>query len=182
MELLGTTGVRRGEALGLRWADVALDSATVRIVPAYVRGADGLHFGEPKTNTGRRMIALDPTTVAALRAHRAAQNRERLAWGPAYQDGDLVFSRENGAPLDPDSVTGIFERRVRELGLPRIRLHDLRHTHATLALTAGIHPKVVQERLGHSSITMTLDLYSHAIPAMQADAADRIAALVDAAV
>lgn len=180
--LLATSGVRRGEALALRWADVDLERSTVRIVRAYVRGAGGLHFGEPKTASGRRMIALDPATVAALRAHRAAQNRERLAWGPAYRDGDLMFSREDGSPLDPDSVSGIFERRVRELGLPRIRLHDLRHTHATLALAAGIHPKVVQERLGHSSITMTLDLYSHAIPAMQADAADRIAALIEAAI
>jgi len=178
--LAATTGVRRGELLGLRWADVDLERGAMRIVRAYVRGAGGLHFGEPKTASGRRMIALDPVTVAAIRAHRAAQNRERLAWGPAYRDGDLLFSREDGSPLDPDSISGTFERRVRELGLPRIRLHDLRHTHATLALAAGIHPKVVQERLGHSSITMTLDLYSHAIPAMQADAADRIAALKDA--
>ena len=78
------------------------------------------------------MIAVDPTTVAALRAHRAGQNRERLAWGPAYQDNDLVFSRENGTPLDPDSISGTFERMVRRLSLPRIRLHDLRHTHPRL--------------------------------------------------
>ncbi len=177
----GTTGLRRGELLALRWGDVDLERATARVVRAYVRGDAGLHFGEPKSAASRRMIALDPATVATLRAHRAAQNRERLSWGPAYQDGDLLFARENGAPMDPDSITGIFERRVRELKLPRIRLHDLRHTHATLALSAGIHPKVVQERLGHSSISMTLDTYSHAIPAMQADAADKIAALIEAA-
>ncbi len=179
--LAATTGVRRGELLGLRWADVDLERATVRIVRAYVRGAGGLHYGEPKTASGRRMIALDPVTVGVVRSHRARQAEERLAWGAGYQDGDLLFARENGTPLDPDSVTGFFERIVRELRLPRIRLHDLRHTHATLALSAGIHPKVVQERLGHSSIAMTLDLYSHSIPAMQADAADRIAALIEAA-
>ncbi len=152
----------------------------MRIVRAYVRGAAGLHYGEPKTASGRRMIALDPATVGVLRSHRARQAQERLAWGADYQGGDLLFARENGAPLDPDSVTGFFERIVRGLGLPRIRLHDLRHTHATLALSAGIHPRVVMERLGHSSIAMTLDLYSDSIPAMQAAAADRIAALIDA--
>ncbi len=83
--------------------------------------------------------------------------------------------------MDPDSVSGTFERLVRRLRLPMIRLHDLRHTHATLALAAGVHPKVVQERLGHSSVIMTLDLYSHAVPGMQADAASTIAARVDAA-
>lgn len=175
------SGLRRGELLALRWADVALDAGTARIVRAYVRGNAGLHFGEPKTATGRRLIALDPATVAVLKSHRARQAEERLAWGPDYRDADLIFCREDGSPLDPDGVTSRFERRVRELGLPRIRLHDLRHTYATLALAAGIHPKVVQERLGHSSITMTLDLYSHAVPAMQADAADRVAALIDAA-
>ncbi|MEJ7801903.1 MAG: site-specific integrase [Candidatus Limnocylindria bacterium] len=178
--LAATTGVRRGELLGLRWVDAELERATVRIVRAYVRGAAGLHYGEPKTASGRRMIALDPGTVGVLRSHRARQAQERLAWGADYQGGDLLFARENGAPLDPDSVTGFFERIVRGLGLPRIRLHNLRHTHATLALSAGIHPRVVMERLGHSSIAMTLDLYSDSIPAMQAAAADRIAALIDA--
>jgi len=118
---------------------------------------------------------------AALRAHRKAQLEERLQWGPAYEDGDLLFARENGTPMDPDGLSGTFKRRAAKLGLPRIRFHDMRHTHATLGLEAGIPPKVMQERLGHSSITMTLDLYSHVVPGMQKDAASRIAALIDAA-
>jgi len=175
-----TTGLRRGELLALRWADVALDNGTLSVSRAYVRGMDGLAYGEPKTNAGRRVVDLDPETVSALRAHRRAQLEERLRWGPAYEDGDLLFARENGTPMDPDGLSGTFERRAAKLGLPRIRFHDMRHTHATLGLEAGIPPKVMQERLGHSSITMTLDLYSHVVPGMQKDAATRIAALIDA--
>lgn len=178
--LAATTGLRRGEVLGLRWRELDLEAGRLRVTQQRVRGADGLGFGAPKTAKGRRSVALDPTTVAAMRAHRVRQNEERLAFGPGYQDADLVFARADGSPEDPDAISQAFERLERRVGLPRIRFHDLRHTHATLALAAGIHPKVVQERLGHSSITVTLDTYSHAIPAMQEDAATRIAALVDA--
>lgn len=131
---------------------------------------------------GRRSIELDLGTLAALQAHRQAQAVIRPRFGPYDEDADLVFARADGSPMDPDSVSGRFERIVRAMPLLLIRLHDLRHTHANLALAAGIHPKVVQERLGHSSVTMTLDLYSHAVPAMQADAASIVAALHDVAV
>lgn len=177
--LAATTGLRRGEVLGLRWRDVDLDAGRLQVTQQRVRGADGLGYGTPKTAKGRRSVALDPATVASLRSHRARQVAERLAFGPAYQDDDLVFARADGSAHDPDGVSGTFERLARSAGVPRIRFHDLRHTHATLALSAGVHPKVVQERLGHASISMTLDTYSHAIPAMQEDAAARIAALVD---
>ncbi|MEP7081896.1 MAG: tyrosine-type recombinase/integrase [Chloroflexota bacterium] len=177
--LAAMTGMRRGEVIGLRWSDVDLEAGTLRVQQQRVRGADGLTYAPPKTAKGRRNIGLDPATVAAVRAHRVAQVQERIAFGPGYVDGGLVFARPDGSALDPDVVSQAFERHARRAGLPRIRLHDLRHTHATLALSAGIHPKVVQERLGHSSVALTLDVYSHAIPAMQADAADRIAALVD---
>jgi integrase len=116
---------------------------------------------------------------AALRAHRKRQAAERLAWGPAYEDEhDLVFCREDGSPSRPESLSRAFERHAERAGLPAIRFHDLRHTHATLALAAGVHPKVVSERLGHASVGITLDAYSHAIPAMQEDAAARVAALL----
>jgi integrase len=177
--LAGTTGMRRGEVLGLRWRDVDLEGGRVAIVQQLSRGAKGVAFGPPKTAKARRSVALDGVTIAAIRAHRRRQKEERLAFGPGYVDVDLVFARADGVALDPDGVTGAFERLVRRAGLPRIRLHDLRHTHATLALSAGVHPKVVQERLGHSNITTTMDVYSHAIPAMQEDAASRVAALVD---
>jgi integrase len=179
LRLAATTGMRRGEVLGLRWRDVDLQRGVLQVVQQRVRGADALTYGPPKTSRGRRRIDLDPATVSALREHRRRQLEDRLAFGPGYIDADLVFARADGSPLDPDVVSRSFERLARRVGLTPIRFHDLRHTHATLALAAGIHPKVVQERLGHSSVSITLDLYSHAVPAMQADAASRIAAIVD---
>ena len=186
--LAATTGMRRGEVLGIRWRDIDLDAArlSVRQQVARIRrkGADGKvevlwGYGPPKTKAGKRSIALDAVTVAALRARRGTWAAEKVKAGQVYNDEDLVFCRVDGSRLDPDAVSGIFERLVRQSGLPRIRFHDLRHTHATLGLAAGIHPKVMSERLGHSSITITLDLYSHAIPALGAEAAGRIAAVVD---
>ena len=136
-------------------------------------------LSEPKTDRGRRNLALDPATVAALREHRKRQAEERLAWGPAYQgEHGLVFCRENGEPTWPQSLSRAFERHAREAGLSAIRFHDLRHTHATLALAAGVHPKVVSERLGHAGVAITLDTYSHTIPALQEGAAAKVAALL----
>jgi integrase len=178
--LAATTGMRRGELLGLRWSDLELPRGQLQIVQQRVRGLDAYTYGPPKTKAGRRRVDLDAATVAALQAHRQAQAVIRPAFGAGYDaDADLVFARADGSPLDPDTVSGTFERLVLELRLSRIRLHDLRHTHATLALAAGVHPKVVQERLGHSSVQITLDRYSHAVPGMQAEAASRIAAIVD---
>jgi integrase len=178
--LAATTGMRRGEVLGLTWTALSLNAATASICETIVAGPGyAPRTSSPKTQKGRRSVALDPETVAALRAHRRPQAEEKLRLGPDYDDADLVFCREDGTPLRPRSFSRMFENQVRRAGLPRIRLHDLRHTHATLALAAGVHPKVVQERLGHAKINITLDTYSHAIPAMQADAAAQIAALID---
>lgn len=173
---LAMTGCRRGEALGLRWRDVDLDAGRATIVRALV-GSRAL--SETKSERGQRTIALDARTVAALREHRRAQLEERFALGSAYEDHDLVFCREDGTPIWPRSLSRAFARHAAAVDLPRIRLHDLRHTHATLALQAGVHPKVVQERLGHATISITLDVYSHAIPAMQEEAASRVAALLE---
>lgn len=172
------TGMRRGEILGLRWQDVDLDARTLAVRQTLLTVDYKLTFSTPKTNRSRRVIALDDQTVAALRSYRARQLEERLAWGPAYVENELVFTRENGEPIHPDRFSQMFDKHVKESGLPRIRLHDLRHTHATLALQAGVHPKVVSERLGHSTVAFTMDVYSHVIPAMQADAADKVAALI----
>ena len=101
-----------------------------------------------------------------------------MAWGPAYQDSGLVVTREDGSLVHPDRFTQMFDKHVKNSGLPRIRLHDLRHTHATLALAAGVHPKVVSDRLGHATVAFTLDVYPHAVPALQEEAAERVAALV----
>ena len=175
-----TTGMREGELLALRWRDVDLDKLEagelqVRGTLVYVPG-DGHHIGPPKTARSRRRIDLDPEAVAALRRHKARQAQERLAAGAVWAHGavapDLVFCNEIGGPLD---AVGLLRNRFHPLleraGLPRIRFHDLRHTAATLMLLQGINPKVVSERLGHASVAITLDRYSHVLPSMQRDAA-----------
>jgi integrase len=174
--LAAMTGLRRGELLGLRWRDVDLDGGRLAIVQTLIGKRE---FSQPKTDRGRRNVELDSGTVAMLREHRKIQLEERLAWGPAYESKhDLVFSREDGSPTWPQSLSRAFERHAEDAGMPVIRFHDLRHTHATLALSAGVHPKVVSERLGHASVAITMDTYSHTIPAMQADAAAKVAALI----
>ena len=176
--LLATTGMRRGEALGLRWDDLDLEDGWASTNQSLISVGYAIELSEPKTQRGRRRVALDATTAAALRDHRTRQLEECMAWGPAWENTGNVFVREDGSPIHPDAFSKQFNSRVATAGLPRIRLHDLRHTHATLALQAGIHPRVVSERLGHATIAITLDTYSHAIPAMEKAAADQVAALV----
>jgi integrase len=134
-------------------------------------------WSSPKTSRSRRSMSLDAETVAVLRAHRAGQAQEKLAAGPAWVDDDLVFCNELGEPLHPDRFTRAFGAAVRRSGVRTIRLHDLRHTWATLALRAGIHPKVVSERLGHATTSITLDIYSHVQPELDAEAATTVAQL-----
>jgi integrase len=182
--LLANTGMRRGEVLGLRWYDVDLDAGTLRITRTLIttdverKGEPGTAWGTPKTAKGRRTIALDPATVAALKTHRARQLAERMALGAGYADEDLVVALPDGSPMHPKRLSYYFAKESRVAGLPPIRLHDLRHTHATLALRAGVHPRIVQERLGHANVGITLDTYSHVDLDMQAAAAARVAALV----
>jgi integrase len=177
--LLATTGVRRGELLGLRWQDLDLDSGGLSIVQTLTTvGYQILFQDTAKTDGSNRHMMLDASTVAALRKHKARQSEERLAWGPAYEDRGLVFCRENGSPLHPDLFLRTFQRLGKAAGLPKIRLHDVRHSWASYALAAGVAPKVVSQRLGHSNIRITLDLYTHVMPALDQDAADKVAALV----
>jgi len=125
-----------------------------------------------------RVIDLDPGTVDQLRFHRKRQFEDREEWGAGYQYLDLVFCKENGEPLHPQTYSQAFERLIVKTELPRIRLHDLRHTHATIAIQAGVPTKVISERLGHESPAFTLKQYAHVIPGMQADAAAEIARVV----
>ncbi|MBA7690344.1 Tyrosine recombinase XerC [subsurface metagenome] len=116
---------------------------------------------EPKSSHNHRSIALSPVLASLLRQHKAEQQAERILLGKPVKDGDLVFAHPDGSPLDPGTVTHTFTKVIAKAGLPHLRFHDLRHTHATLMLKAGVHPKIVQERLGHGSIAVTLDIYSH---------------------
>jgi integrase len=175
---LATTGLRRGELLAVRWSDVDLEAARLEVRRALVLVAGEPIFTEPKTKRGRRSVPLSPETVAALREHRIRQVEERLASGPAWHDNGLVFCREDGTLVRPERLADAFKRHVRDARLPQLTLHGLRHSFATLALRVGIHPKVVSEVLGHANISITLDRYSHAIPAFQEEAAVKVAAVI----
>lgn len=172
------TGMRRGELLGLRWADVSLEDDRLSVRQQLTLLHNVLNFSDPKTSRSRRTIDLDPETVKVLRRHRASQSQQRLRWGEAYTDHDLVFCREDGTPMNPDRLTVLFQGMVKRSGLAKIRLHDLRHTNATLALEAGVPPKVISDRLGHATVAFTMDVYAHAVPALQAEAARRVGALI----
>lgn len=170
-----TTGMRRGEILGLRWSDIHLDAYTLAVCQSLEHTrVGGLKFKQPKTRRGRRVVVLPTVAVEALRKHRAVQGRIRLQAGSDYKDQDLVCARWDGSPRNPGAVTRAFAKLVVDLGLPKVRFHDLRHSHATQLLREGIHPKVVSERLGHATVGITLDTYSHVTPSMQEEAAKRI--------
>jgi integrase len=173
------TGVRRSELVGLRWADVDLDAGAIRIRQRLVRVKGKTDVDTPKTKRSERTIDLDPMTVATLKAHRHEQRELRLLVGPGWTDHDLVFCGPDGTPANPDAIGKAFARAVKRHGLPTIRFHDLRHTHATHLLVAGVNIKVVSERLGHASVSFTLDTYGHVLPGQQAEAAAAVAALVD---
>jgi integrase len=176
-----TTGMREGELLALRWQDVDLEQALLQvrltIQESRRQGEHGNLIGmyilvEPKTAKSRRRISLAPIAVSALRAHRKRQNEERLRLGPAWDTTyDLVFPNSIGRLMDPRNFLLLFRRILTRAGLPRLRFHDLRHTAATLLLRRGINPKVVAEMLGHASVRITLDIYSHVTPDMQETAA-----------
>jgi integrase len=176
--MLATTGMRRGECLGLRWSDVDLTAGRVSISQTVIMVHHDIQVGSPKTSRGRRTVALDHGTVASLREHRRRQLAERLLMGAGFTDHDLVFCRPDGGPLHPERFSRTFSRESAHAGLPAIRLHDLRHTWATLALSAGEHPKIVQERLGHANVSITLDVYSHVSEGLHSDAASRVAKII----
>lgn len=169
------TGMRFGELLGLRWGDLDLTRASVRVQRQI--GQNG-QVSEPKTAKGRRTIDLPASSVALLKEYKRQQNEERLQVGPEWQHNDLVFCTHQGKPLIQRNVLRAFKQTLAAAGLPDLSFHALRHTAATLLLLQGVHPKVVQERLGHSNISMTLDTYSHLIPSMGRAAADQLDALL----
>lgn len=166
------TGMRRGELLGLRWADVDLEGGALHVQQTAQRIlGQGIIFRQPKTRLSRRSIALSPDAVAVLRQHRRRQAEARLLAGSAYGDRDLVFATGLGTPVEPGNLRRAWVGIARAAGVPGLRIHDLRHAHATLMLSQGVHPKVVSERLGHASVNITLDTYSHVLPGLQEAAA-----------
>ena len=176
--LIALRGLRRGEAAGLRWCDLDLD-AGVATINQQLQQYDGhMVIGPPKTARSARTIALDRTTVAALRRHRELQALERSTIGESYQDSGFVFTGLRGDPLAPDRLTRTFRQLTIRTGLPPIRLHDLRHGAATLALAAGVDLRVVQDMLGHCSIVLTADTYTSVLPDVARKAAEQVAALV----
>ena len=154
--LAASTGMRRGEITGLRWGDCDLDRGRIAVMQTVVLVRSTITFSTPKTTKGRRSIPLDLATVAALRQHRKRQLETRLASGEAFEDHDLVFCAEDGGPVNPETIANMFQSTAKTAGLPLIRLHDLRHSYASVALAAGVHPRVVADRLGHSDVKVTL--------------------------
>jgi integrase len=168
-----STGMRSGELLGLTWRAVDLDRGSVSVVASLQPTSKGLALVDTKTNRSRRVIDVGPYVVSALRRHRAAQQMERRVAGSDWvAEDDLVFSTPTGAPIDGRKlIRSWFRPLLAKAGLSPIRVHDLRHSYASIALARGVHPKVVQEALGHSTIAITLDLYSHVVPSLQREAA-----------
>jgi integrase len=174
-----TTGLREGELLGLKWSD--LDWTTCKLmVQRQVQRIphEGLQLVEPKSKASRRAITLGDQALEKLRAHIKLQQQERLFAGDRWKENDLIFPSTIGTPMEPRNLIRFHDATLAKIGLPPIRFHDLRHTAATLMLLQGTNPKIVQERLGHASIQLTMDTYSHVLPDMQGDIANRMDALL----
>jgi len=175
-----TCGLRQGELLGLKWEDVNLEQGTLTVRRQLQWRNGGFFFAEPKSAKSRRTVPLPATAITALKRHRKQQAAERLGLGDGWQDYGLVFTTEIGTPLNPSNIRNrSFDHVLDKAGLPHIRFHDLRHTCATLLLAQGVHPKLVQEQLGHSQISVTLDTYSHVTAPMMKEAAAKMDAILN---
>jgi integrase len=162
--LAATTGMRRGELLGLRWSDLELDSGVAVIRQIRTIARYEVITAGPKTDKGSRQVALDQATVAALRAHRVGQLEERLVVGSTYEESGLVFTQPDGSAIHPERFSRWFQQRCRGSGLPRVRLHDVRHSYVTALIAAGVPLKVVSQRVGHASPMVTMSIYQHVLP------------------
>jgi integrase len=175
------TGMRRGELIALKWQDINLKTGTLQVVRVLTRVPTNMpkreHVyveAEPKTQKSRRSVLIAPFALEALKEHRVRQLEAKLKAGPFWQEHDYVFCTLHGTHLGPNHVVEEFKLLLKKAGLPDIRFHDLRHSAATLLLSLGVHPKIVQELLGHTQISMTMDVYSHMLPGMQQDAMSRL--------
>jgi integrase len=173
-------GARRGEAVGLRWADADLDAGYVRVRRPIVIVRGAVTESTPKTKSGDRLIWLDAGTVRILKDHRRAQLKARLAAGESWQDNDLIFCQADGTPYKPDAVTRRFQRLAFLAGLPVIKLHEGRHSAASLARDAEVDPEIRRRTLGHADAAMTSH-YTHVLAEDYKAAAEAVARLVDGA-
>jgi integrase len=172
--------MRCSEALGLRWSDINFENNTLSVRQVLLRTAKGITIGNGKSASANRVIHLSGSVLLILKRHKAKQAQEKLSAGESYQNNDLICAHPNGTPLNPNTVSGNFSRIARRRGY-NITFHGLRHSHASLLMEAGVNPKVVSERLGHASVSITLDLYSHVVPSLQRQAADAFDAMVNPA-
>ena len=182
--LAAYTGMRKGEIIALHWDDIDFEEKTISINKTLYKIKDRFLLQEPKTLNSVRTIYIDDDIVSVLKRQRVKQNIEKLRAGGCvqdgglYQDSNLVFAQENGSFIHPTSVNALFLQYIRQTDIPRIRFHDLRHTHATILLQMGVNPKVVSERLGHSSVKITLDVYSHVLPSMKKDLSEQFSKMM----
>jgi integrase len=174
------TGMRRGEILALRWCDTDPSLSVAHVRRSLQSTLDGPVFEKPKTKRSQRAVVLGAFLRPYLLRQHDDQARRRVALADAWHEHDLVIDSGDGSPINPDTLSSGWTRFIRTVGLPHVRFHDLRHAHATLMLSKGVHPKIVSERLGHASIGITLDTYSHVLPSMQEEAARAFDELFDA--
>jgi integrase len=168
------TGLRRGEILAVRWSDIDWDRRQLSVVRSLEQSKYGLRFKSPKTTKSRRTVSLGPLLIEILKRQKAEQARDRLKLGPDYSNNDLIVAQADGSPMKPQRLSDQFRALIGRAGVKKVRLHDIRHSHASHALRAGVHPKVVSERLGHASVGITLDLYSHVLEGLQEDGALKV--------
>lgn len=171
-------GLRRGEALGLRWSDIDLENGRLRVEQSLQRSRGELRLKSPKTDTSRRRIVLPAFCTDALRRHHTSEREKLASLGQPMGPATLAFTSQLGTPIEPRNVNRAFEALLKEASLRKVKLHDLRHTCASLLLAQGVAPRVVMELLGHSAIAVTMNTYSHVIPALQDESAQRMDALL----
>ncbi|MCG0275623.1 MAG: site-specific integrase [Thermosediminibacteraceae bacterium] len=173
------TGMRRGELLALRWKDIDEKNKIIKVRQTLGYTPErGIFFKAPKTKKSVRNIDVSDDVIKVLKNHRRQQHEKKLLLGPNYNDYNLVFCQDNGLPMHPDTISSWFPEFLERIGLPRLNFHCLRHTHASLLLKAGVDVKIISERLGHSSVRITYDIYSHLMPGMQRTAAEKLEQLL----
>lgn len=176
--LLVMTGLRRGELLALRWEDIDFKNSVIKVRNNLVRGEKGFIIKQPKSESGVRDIHLGSDIMSVLRTAKKQYMTDALTYGIGFQCLEFVIHKEDGSPYSPDAISQKWRRFLKANKLPQIRLHDLRHSNATALIQAGVNPKVVQQRLGHSDVNITLNTYTHVLPEMDIEAAEKLDSII----